>query len=372
MFGLFIRRHAEAMAEANKISVICFETIPGKDRVRRICISEENNVWVARVQVTKTNGLWGKMLQIVNFFTGMHRAFAILRKARGKPDFSMVHVLTRMGIVALIIKKLYGIPYVVVEHWSRYLSFPGTYKGKLRKWLTQLVVKNSSGLASVSQFLLDAMETHGLSHRNRAVIGNVVDCEIFKPVNLSSFSYGLKIPFVSITCFEDKSKNLTGLLNALKILKTFRNDFICIMAGTGQDINSIKELSSRLQLDDCILFTGLVEGKNVADQINDSAFLVISSRYENLPVVINEAFCCGKPVVSTLVGGIHEIISPERGIMVEAENDHALSEAISYMLDHYQQYDAKKIRSFALKRFSPEAVRQQFETFTQNITSDDH
>lgn len=369
MFGLFIQRHAETLALENKVSVICFEALSSNKRTRQITVSEENNVWVARVRFSKSQGLWGRFSYAVDFMVGMHKAFALLRKKRGKPDMSIVNVLTRMGFIALVVKLLYKVPFVIVEHWSRYLPYPGTYRGIFRKRMTRFIVQHSSGLASVSEYLLEAMKKHGLHHSNSMVIGNVVNCEIFKPVVKPSYTN--RIQFISISCFEDKSKNLSGLLHALKILKSQRNDFVCVMAGTGQDFNYIKTLSEELQLNDCLVFTGLIQGEEVADLINDSAFLVVSSRYENMPVVINEAFCCGKPVVSSRVGGIHEFLNQERGILVEPENDKALSEALSYMLDHYHQFNPTFIRDFAVKRFSPEAVRKQFTRFTQIASADD-
>ena len=55
-------------------------------------------------------------------------------------------------------------------------------------------------------------------------------------------------------------------------------------------------------------FTGLLEGQKLADELASGDFLVMSSNYENMPVVILEALASGLPVVSTNVGGIKEMI----------------------------------------------------------------
>jgi len=56
---------------------------------------------------------------------------------------------------------------------------------------------------------------------------------------------------------------------------------------------------------------------------------------ETLGIVFNEASACGKPVVSTLHGGIPEaVLNGETGLLVE-ENDHkALAEKLDFLLSN--------------------------------------
>ena len=92
--------------------------------------------------------------------------------------------------------------------------------------------------------------------------------------------------------------------------------------------------------------------------MKDSDFLVMFSRYENLPCVILEALCCGLPVISTDVGGISEIINNSNGILIESEDKTALSNALEYMLDHLTQYDRKHIADNATKKYNYKSVGQ--------------
>ena len=84
--------------------------------------------------------------------------------------------------------------------------------------------------------------------------------------------------------------------------------------------------------------------------------MVLSSNYENMPVVILEAFACGLPVVSTNVGGISEIVNESNGLLVPPHDAEKLANAMQKMLESYQNYDANTLRNSIIKKFSNEAV----------------
>ena len=200
------------------------------------------------------------------------------------------------------------------------------------------------------------MQKLGLKN-HYSIVNNVVDTHLFQIYKQEKTSN--KKTFVHVSCFEDKSKNLTGLLESIAILKKQRNDFECILIGYGIDYNYIKLLAQNLNLNN-VIFTGLLEGKKLSETMARADFLVISSKYENLPVVIPEAFSCGLPVVATNVGGIAEWVNESNGILVEPNNSVKLAEGINTMMENHFKYDKLQIRNIALNNFSAEAVTKQF------------
>ena len=93
---------------------------------------------------------------------------------------------------------------------------------------------------------------------------------------------------------------------------------------------------------------------------------MLFSNFENLPCVIVEAFASGVPVLSTSVGGIAEILSPERGILIPQGDEEALLRSMNQMLDHCQEYDRKAIREYAISTFSNEIIGNQiFEVYKE-------
>ena len=69
------------------------------------------------------------------------------------------------------------------------------------------------------------------------------------------------------------------------------------------------------------------------EEIEKARALVLPSFAEGLPVVIMEAMALGRPVVSTTVAGIPELVTPgETGWLVPAGDVAALAQAISEVL----------------------------------------
>ncbi len=348
MFGLFVQRHAEAAALYNDISVIY---VHPDDNVNKYEIVNEssgtdaiNHISTIRVYYRKSKS---KIVSIFRFF----RANKLALKQLPRPDIIHVHVLTRLGVIALWQKIVHGTPYIITEHWSRYL--PGNdFNGFFRKKLTKLVVRHASVVTTVSENLAQAMHNHGLNNHNYMVLPNVVDVNVFKIAPHQNATPKI----IHISCFEDKSKNINGLLESLKLLKDKNIPYQAVLIGEGMDYDMMRQKASDLQLNDRVSFTGLLQGQELADVLANGDFLVLSSNYENMPVVIIEALACGLPVVSTNVGGISEIINESNGMLVPPRDVEKLADAMRQMLSKYPDYDANTLRDSIIKKFSNESV----------------
>ena len=266
-------------------------------------------------------------------------------------DMIHVHVLTRLGVIAWIQKLLHKTPYIITEHWSRYL--PGNdFSGFLRKSACKLAVCNAELVTTVTDNLATAMRNHGLKNDNYVVLPNVVNLDMFH----ISEKNNAPCKIIHISCFEDKSKNISGLLESLKIIDDKGIDFQCTLIGEGMDLELMKEKAKKLQLINKVSFTGLLQGQALADELSSGDFLVLSSNYENMPVVILEALASGLPVVSTNVGGIKEMIDDTKGILVEPRNKEALAEAMIKMIETHKNYDANYLRNSVIEKYGYESV----------------
>jgi glycosyltransferase involved in cell wall biosynthesis len=110
-------------------------------------------------------------------------------------------------------------------------------------------------------------------------------------------------------------------------------------------------------------FLGNMSEQKVADQLSKADFLILFSNYENQPCVILEAFSCGKPVIVTSVGGIPEIVTKERGVLVPKQDENGLQSAILEMLENHSTYSATEIREYAIEHFSHERIGESFAEF---------
>jgi len=359
MWGLFVKKHAEAVSLLNQVSVLYLHPIDkGQDGIEYI-EEKKDHLYTLYIYYPKPKN------QILYFFTFLKLYFKGLRKIqkRRKVDISHVHILTRMGFLAWISSYTQGLPYVITEHWSRYLPSVNIYSGAFRKFITKKVVKRAKAMMPVTANLREAMEAHHLHNSNYQIVPNVVDDLFFKAELNDS---GIK-RVIHVSTFEDKSKNITGILKALKAISTKRRDFKMVLIGDGMDFKSLNSLAKELELDDLVEFTGLLEKDDLVREYAKASFMLINSNYENMPVVINEAMACGLPVLSTNVGGISEHLDSSKGVLIQANDHQQLIEQFNWMLNHASDYDKESIREYAESHFSSKSICRKLNTIYHHI-----
>lgn len=372
MPGLFIERHARAVAANCQVSVLYVHPDPG------LQAGQVDEVWQADEELLQLRiyygpmsgnpGLLSQLANLCRYVRLNYHGYRAIRKRAGKPDLIHVNVLTRLGFLALLLKWATGTPYVVTEHWTRYLPHMDNYRGWLRKLITRLVVKNAAAMLPVTDNLRVAMEKRGLKNANWIVIPNVVDTRMFSPAVRKDT--GTLKSILHVSCFEDKQKNISGILRMLRILANERQDWVCHMVGDGIHYDRLVSMARELGLEGGqVLFHGLKENGELAEMMQSADFQLLFSRFENLPVVILESLACGVPVLSTDVGGIREHLHPEMGILIAAEDEQSLLEKVTYMLDHAGGFDKAYIRNYAQQHFSKEVIGRQIFDVYRSVTN---
>lgn len=106
-----------------------------------------------------------------------------------------------------------------------------------------------------------------------------------------------------------------------------------VLAGDGEMRAEIEARIERAGLQRQIRITGWISSAQVRDEILAARALVLPSFAEGLPVVLMEAMALGRPVVTTYVAGIPELVRDgESGWVVPAGDAEALSEAMRQCL----------------------------------------
>ncbi len=362
MPGLFVKQHAEAVTGDNDVAVLYVHpcNVDAVEVDKRII----HNVFTAIIYYPAVRSRFPgvEILKAFRFLKAHWLGYKLVRKDFGKPHLIHVNILTRCGVVALFARMFYSIPYVITEHWSRYLPSRNEYRGALRKMLTRLVIRQSEGLVTVSEALKTAMMDCGLNHKRFQVIHNSVDTSLFVPA--SGMKNSEKIIFTHVSCFDDAAKNISGILRAVKLLGETRNDFELHLVGDGPDRIKVEELSNSLELTGkFVFFRGLLEGQELVNAYQNSCFMVLFSNYENMPVVVAESFACGIPVIATSVGGLPEIVNASNGVLVRLGDESTLVQELNNMLGNFRQYNSATIRHFAEQKFSTDVFRKAYYEF---------
>jgi glycosyltransferase involved in cell wall biosynthesis len=124
------------------------------------------------------------------------------------------------------------------------------------------------------------------------------------------------------------------LVEAAQRLAAQGIEFELVLAGDGELRAEIEATIKRYQLQRQVRITGWISGAEVQEQIIAARALVLASFAEGLPIVIMEAMALKRPVISTFVAGIPELIHPaEHGWLVPAGDVEALAEVMRACLE---------------------------------------
>lgn len=106
-----------------------------------------------------------------------------------------------------------------------------------------------------------------------------------------------------------------------------------VLAGDGELRGEIERLIESAGLQQVVRITGWVGGDEVLDWLQRSRAMVLPSFAEGLPVVLMEAMAVGRPVLSTYVAGIPELVRDgEHGWLFPAGDPEALADAMAHCL----------------------------------------
>ena len=359
--GNFCVRMIDALPE--ECHSVILSVCDGKDMTKSFEVKEIVGAHHTHVQIyirpPKMNAIRKlKMLRMYQY------GLKYIKKRFFKPDLIHLHVAYPLGQVALLWKKLYGYKYVMTEHWTIYQpQNKDVLVGGLKKKIVK-IANNASLIMPVSLDLQRCMEGHGVQNRFK-VIYNLVNTDIFK---LGAPQPSSKKRMLHISTLRDEAKNFSGILRVIERLHQQRDDFELHVIHD-YEAPEFKAFVKEHHLEDYVIFHGKKTSAEVAEAYQHTDFFVLFSNFENLPCVIVEAFASGVPVLSTAVGGIAEILSPERGILIPQGDEEALLQGMTQMLDHCHEYDHAAIRSYAVNTFAAKTIGNQiFEEYSKVLS----
>lgn len=337
--GDFIQRHARAASMRHDIHVIRITADPTMDP------GAMDKEQMQQEGLTEQLIYLGKQNSLVGRYIFYHRWKKLFRKAitdyiatYGRPAVVHVHVPYPAGRLALWVKKEYGIPFVVTEHWTIYQPGSGIpyQRQPLRvRQLINRVIKETALFLPVSTDLGKKVNQY-VSQVETRVIPNVVDTALFY------FSDPPQTPgrifrFIHVSGMNEL-KNPEGLLRSFAA--AFREDPQMELLLLGNRDHRLQEFVKTLELpDEAIRFGGEVPYAIVASEMQQAAAMVLFSHVENAPCVISEALCCGLPVIATKTGGIPEMLDDTNGILIEPGDEAGMKKALLNLKRNYSRYN---------------------------------
>lgn len=261
-----------------------------------------------------------------------HFLFASFREAnrriKKKNGYDLIFAWAGIpaGCTAWILKKRWNIPYVVRTSGPELPGFEARYTalGWIVSPILRSVFSRAGAVVCKSQREIELIRRIS-SDISVTVIPNAAPAHLWKrlPDEESRNS------FPTILCvgriIERKGQRL--LLHALRQLQ---NQSIRVrFAGTGDDENFCKELTSELALTNQVTFLGYVSRESLIQEYRTADLMVLPSENEGMSFAILEAMASGLPIVATKGRGSEELVrSGENGFLVDWQDVSSLSSAI--------------------------------------------
>jgi glycosyltransferase involved in cell wall biosynthesis len=269
----------------------------------------------------------------------------------------LAHNTLWSGIVAYYTKKLFGLPYILIEHFSWFATnnVPSKYIDLARRAL-----QAADAVYAVSQPLQQTLIDYvGNSEFRCNIMPNVVDTNVFRP-GLNEQRPHVPFRLACISALKQKKRvdlaiNLVNRLNS----KGIRCELQVVGRGPIQPqlIDMARDHSLPAET---VTFRGYLDKPQIAELLRTVDALVVTSTYETFCIPVIEAHCMGIPVITTPCKGPEQLIDPSNGRVARDLSVESLEAEVRHIINNYSTYDPEVIRKRALSRYAIDVVLDKF------------
>jgi glycosyltransferase involved in cell wall biosynthesis len=246
-------------------------------------------------------------------------------------DHVHVHFANRAAHTALFLKEISGIPFSVTAHGQDFMKDLGSDD------LLREICAAAEFVAAETDYSRDLLrqrcpDSAAKIHR----VYNGIDLERFPTPHSVN---GNRIPRIVSVGRLVEFKGFEDLIDACAELVRRGIDFVCEIIGDGplRDTIQVKieqlDLSSRVHLLGSLSQNAVLEKLQAADLFALASTTDAQGATDVFPTVILEAMASARPVVSTRLAGIPELVVPrETGTLVSPSDTTALAQALEQLL----------------------------------------
>lgn len=129
--------------------------------------------------------------------------------------------------------------------------------------------------------------------------------------------------------FIVEQKGIFDLVEVIKQHKAEWDGKLMLHVGGSHEVERLQNLIKNNGLENLIQYEGWVTGDKKIVLLNQMDAYILPSYIEGLPISILEALSYGKPVITTPVGGIPEVINEQNGFLFEPGDREAMYKIIN-------------------------------------------
>lgn len=209
-------------------------------------------------------------------------------------------------------------------------------------------------------------EAYGVDFPSGTVIYNVIDGEL---VNKKSLEFTVErnrgIPqFISVARLQ-KRKGFDMLARAHKRILDEGMPHEVIVIGDGDFRPDVEAVIEELKINGSFKLLGTQ--KNPYPYIKAADYFILPSKTESYPLIIGETLCLAKPIISTDVGGINEMIDHDiDGMLIEPAEDGIYRAMKKFLTDENYVNSLKAGAKDAYLKFRKQYIYEQVEKILES------
>ncbi len=277
----------------------------------------------------------------------------------GHPDIIHAHTVFFGGIAAKYISQKTGIPFVLTEHYTPFIT--GNIVNKKDLSVAREIFQTARQANVVSgKFRQDLAAKIDLPEHTFRVIHNMVNPLFFQDNRKQVFTKNSKLRLFTNSYLLPR-KNHELILNAFHLLLQEYPNAELVIGGDGPLKDELFQTVAFLDMKDKVIFRGLLSREEVHEELNKCHIFLLSSLYETFGVVLIEALAVGRPVITTDCGGPLDIVTSKNGILLGSFEAGEMAQKIKLMMDQYDQYDQGKISEDCLRKFGEDTIINQIQ-----------
>src|SRR5258705_226415 len=251
--------------------------------------------------------------------------------ARGGVDHVHVHFANRAAHTAVFLKEISGIPFSVTAHGQDFMKDLGS-DDLLREIC--VAAEFVAGETDYRRDLLRQRCPNSAAKLHR--VYNGIDLERFPAPRSCN---GDRIPRIVSVGRLVPFKGFDDLIDACAELARRRIDFVCDIIGDGPLRETLQAKIEQLDLSSRVNLLGSLSQDAVLEKLQAAYIFALASTIDTqgatdvFPTVILEAMASARPVVSTRLAGIPElVVDGQTGMLVPPGDSTALAHALEQLL----------------------------------------
>lgn len=262
------------------------------------------------------------------------RTLSVLKKMIREDGYNIIHCHGARGnMMGAFLRRITGLPVVTTVHSDYKLDYMGRFFSRLTYGtINSIALRTLNYHIGVSDAMVDQLINRGFNPDRLFAIYNGLDFtpravamerdEFFRSVGLNADKNSI---VVGIAARLNPVKDISTLIKAFSKAHAQRPELRLLIAGDGEQMQELKQLTSELCVSDVVCFAGWlsdVDSFYSAIDVN-----TLTSLSETFPYSLTEGARAGLPTIASRVGGVPYLIDHGvNGLLFEAGDVDALAD----------------------------------------------